>query len=632
MQCPTCGKNTPGTLSRCVRCDAPISQRPPETPGQEPQAHHAPPAGGSDPVATQQFGHGEGTWNPAPASEADRDPQSRPGSYDSGPQSWTSDSEAIERWASATPLTGGTGHTWSSSAETAAAPPGQARQTPADPWSQDAGTQWWSPEPDSASASPGASGWSPPADPPHPEPERSAAAHPASGAGEEESPYSVSGHGTSDHSAPDSVDAWYAPPSPPPGRPGGGESAQSWSSNSDAPEPDEPGGGTDQSHQPAKDARSRTPDMGATQVWSQVPASGAGDSRQGQGGPGTRDGESAESIVPDSWFAGSQPGPRQPAEQWPPHPTERSPQPTEQSPHPTEQWSPRPSEQWSPQPSEQWSPRPSEQWSPRAEPANQGPWGPQPEPGTTSAWGAQPHNGPGAMPHHDNAMPGQGFSPSPHQDFSGPQHYGYPPAEQKRGRAGKPMILGVAGLVVVALVAVAFVMWPDSPEKPQSRPTPAAVTSSAKVDDPVARKQALTVNSLLNASAASRGELGRALVAAKQCKGLPAAIQAMKRVAQQRQLQISRTRRLQVDSLSGGTQLRAHLAKSMQISLDVDKAYLSWAQHASHGCKGRPKGDANYRRGGQLSNQATVSKQRFAALWAPVATEQKLRPRTANQF
>ena len=28
MQCPTCGKNTPGTLSRCTRCNTPIAQRP----------------------------------------------------------------------------------------------------------------------------------------------------------------------------------------------------------------------------------------------------------------------------------------------------------------------------------------------------------------------------------------------------------------------------------------------------------------------------------------------------------------------------------------------------------------------------------------------------------------------------
>jgi hypothetical protein len=226
------------------------------------------------------------------------------------------------------------------------------------------------------------------------------------------------------------------------------------------------------------------------------------------------------------------------------------------------------------------------------------------------------------MPHNETAMLATDFPPV--------QNTGYPPGEQNR--ASKPLIFAVAGLVVVALIAVAFVMWPNGGGKSSGEPTPASVKSSSKATDPAARQQATAVNSLLNASAASRGELGRALVAAKKCNGLPTAINGMQRVAQQRQQQVTRARSLKVTALSNGSQLRDHLAKSMQLSLDVDRAYLSWAQRATRGCKGRPKADANYRRGGQLSNQASASKQRFATLWAPVAREQRLRPRTANQF
>ncbi|MBC6460341.1 hypothetical protein [Actinomadura sp. HBU206391] len=364
------------------------------------------------------------------------------------------------------------------------------------------------------------------------------------------------------------------------------DATQAWTPEP-AQQPDGPQPWAPQPGQQSDATQAWTPEPDATQAWNAGPAPSGPDSWSG---PGDRQGQGtgpADSIVPDSWFSGPPQAPPQP-----------------EAP---------------------------ERWTPQPAPMNQDPWGPQQPADAPPAWGAQAPGGMAPMPQQETAMLASGYPPYDghgHPPYDG---HGHQPADEQGNRASKPLILAVAGLVAVALVAVALVMWPDGGKDPSAQRTPAAVQSTAKSANPAARQQAAAVNSLLNLSAASRGELGRALASAKRCKGLPNAIAGMQRVAQQRQQQVARAQTLKVNALSNGTQLRAHLAKSIQISLDVDRAYLAWAQRA-RGCKGRPKADANYQRGGQLSNQATVSKQRFATLWTPVAREQRLRPRTANQF
>ncbi|MBC6466335.1 hypothetical protein [Actinomadura alba] len=600
------------------------------------------------------------------------------GTGGSGPQPWTSDSAAIDRWASESPLTGGS-QPWTPSTEAQPTPSGTPAHGSPEPWPQPPGPgpasgnapgaspeRQWSPSQEPAPANaPAAEAWSPggpstqswtpqfesaPAPAPNgtgpwataeplPEPLSGQVSSASAGgppAMEADPWYSTpppsatrpsadnGAHGTPQAwgPEPEPTPSWSQSPEPSPSWSQNPEPSPSWASEPDATQawsvqqpaqqptaqqpPAEPSDATQawSSQYPAGQgppaqspqspaaqspaAQSWTPDANATQAWSAQPApdgpgswSGAGD-QQGTG--------PTESIVPDSWFAG-------PREAPPP---------------------PEAPERWTPQP----EPMNQDPWGHQPEPMNQDPWGRQPQADGAPAWGAQTPGGMAPMPHHDTAMLAPGYPP-----HDGPGH----PQEGHRDRASRPLIFAVAGLVAVALVAVAFVMWPSGDKDPEGQRTPAAVQSTAKAADPAARQQATAVNSLLNQSAVSRGELGRALASAKRCKGLPAAIGGMQRVAQQRQQQVARAQALKVNALANGTQLRAHLAKSIQLSLDVDRAYLGWAQRAQ-GCKGRPKADANYQRGGQLSNQATISKQRFAALWSPVAKEQRLRPRTANQF
>jgi hypothetical protein len=203
--------------------------------------------------------------------------------------------------------------------------------------------------------------------------------------------------------------------------------------------------------------------------------------------------------------------------------------------------------------------------------------------------------------------------------------------QPKKSEASQSLIIAVAVLVVAALAAVAFVMWPDGGSK-SATPTPAAVKTTTKGSATGAHQQAVAVNAILNASGTSRGELGRALTSAHQCTGLDAAIAGMQNVAQQREQQINQTKALNVDALANGTRMRATLAKAINYSLEVDKAYLAWAQASQNGCKGHPTPNADSKRGAHLSAQASSVKQQFAGLWAPVAQKEGLPHRGATSI
>lgn len=250
---------------------------------------------------------------------------------------------------------------------------------------------------------------------------------------------------------------------------------------------------------------------------------------------------------------------------------------------------------------------------------------PEPQPQQPGGWqqeGWQPESwqqqGPGGYD------PGLGGGP------------GGPPPHRQQGGASKPLVFTVVGLVAVALVAAVIVLWPDGGDKSPGSASPSKAAADSPAATPkinsVAHREALAVNKVLNASAASRGELARAIAAAGRCKGLPTAITGFERVATQRQSQMAHTRALRVGRLANGARLRQTLGRSIQYSLAVDQALLTWAR-GRQGCHGKPKPDANFKRaGGSLSAQASAAKSQFAALWAPVAKQHHLPARTATSF
>ncbi|MCD0450354.1 hypothetical protein LO762_14300 [Actinocorallia sp. API 0066] len=187
-------------------------------------------------------------------------------------------------------------------------------------------------------------------------------------------------------------------------------------------------------------------------------------------------------------------------------------------------------------------------------------------------------------------------------------------------RGNKRLLAGVVALVALAVAAVLFVVFDGDDENttvgPQKTNTPVAEGAAA---DPGAAKQAKRVNALLNSSSRSRTQLGGALENAKKCKKLPEAIASMQQIAQQRQQQLQRAETIKIGKLAQSGKLRTSLVQSMQLSLDVDNAFLAWANR-HQGCKGNtPTDDPDYARGNDLSAQASKAKSRFLSVWNKVA-------------
>ncbi|WP_119726975.1 hypothetical protein [Thermomonospora amylolytica] len=329
-----------------------------------------------------------------------------------------------------------------------------------------------------------------------------------------------------------------------------------------------------------------------------------------------------EALVPDSWFAEPRPpAPEGAVEQPGGLPDAGMPQPWAQSPAPAALPAPVG------MPGGYDAPGADQGWSPQ---------------GVEQGWQTAPGMQPGGDPYQDPyQQPAAGYGNATAVYEGGyPPPGEYPAAQGGGGRSNKPLAIGVAVLVMVALVAVGLVLWPDGGGTAAATgPSASATPRSASEPKPTKARpsaatvaQARQVHALLNASADTRNALGRALSAAARCKTLPAAIQGFQQVAVRRNNQIQRTRALKVDQLKEGEKLRASLLRSFQLSLEVDQAFLAWAQKARSGCKGRPKRDADYRRGNTLSAQATVAKKRFTLLWNPIARDVGLPTRTDRQF
>ncbi|MFB4301453.1 hypothetical protein [Actinomadura sp. NTSP31] len=247
------------------------------------------------------------------------------------------------------------------------------------------------------------------------------------------------------------------------------------------------------------------------------------------------------------------------------------------------------------------------------------------DPGGTSVMGAPPM-GPGG-PDGYGAPMGQGM-PMGQMGQMGPgdpAYPGYPPPPARSGGGpSKPLLIGVAALVVVALVAVAFVVWPSGGGKNEASPK-ASESSTKPVSQhekvsPKEKEQAAAMSAVLNASVDARRVLAGALSRTGECKDMPTAIQGFQQAVQRRQNQLNRTRQLQVAQLTKGEQLKSSLGQALQASLQVDQLLLNWARQSGAHCHGKPKPNAAHVPGrAQGERRATLAKQRFVALWNPVA-------------
>lgn len=147
------------------------------------------------------------------------------------------------------------------------------------------------------------------------------------------------------------------------------------------------------------------------------------------------------------------------------------------------------------------------------------------------------------------------------------------------------------------------------------------------------RAQANAINDLLNASAASRTQLGPALNAIETCGDLDAATTTLTQIVGQRDGQVRQGQALAVDGLPGGAQLRTLLVQALTYSLQADQSFAKWlATTKAAGCSGHATHDADYAAAQASSSGATTSKQSFVALWNPIARQYGLPTRTDTGF
>ncbi|SEG85991.1 hypothetical protein SAMN04489712_118125 [Thermomonospora echinospora] len=561
MQCPRCGENTPGTLSGCARCGAPVDQRPDQQVPQGPQAGGA----GQALDATML----DPLHAPLPAP---------PAIAPAPPAPWATEMTRVE------PLGGANFMGLPAGPGGPGTPPSPSAPPAADP---EATQAWTLPPEDDEPGPPAPSAPAIPATPATP-------AGPQ-GAGMPEPPPVPSWAGGTPEppGGPIVPDSWFAEPRPPSAEPSVDQTRVAM--------PEAPGTGVE--------------------VW--TPGGAAADPAWGQPMPpqALPDGVAGGGFNGQAADAGWQMQPGLPGPQNGGHPgTEGYPQPNAGYPGPDGAY-PAPGVAY---------PGPDGAY-PAPGGGYPGPDGAYPAPG-----GAYPDPN-GAYPDPNGAYPDpNGAYPGPDGAYPGPDGgYG---RQRTGGRSNKPLAIVVGVLVTVAVVAVGIVMWPNGGDGSAATASSSATPSNAAQKKPVkkppsgpARQQAQVVNELLDASAATRNQLGRALNAAARCKDLPTAIAGFQRVAKRRTNQINRTNALKVDALRNGERLRASLLRSFQLSLQTDQAFLAWAQSAQ-GCKGRPRQDANYARGNSLSTQATLAKRQFTVLWNPVARDVGLPARTDSQF
>jgi hypothetical protein len=187
-------------------------------------------------------------------------------------------------------------------------------------------------------------------------------------------------------------------------------------------------------------------------------------------------------------------------------------------------------------------------------------------------------------------------------------------------------------VLVAAAVALGIIFWPTGGRSPQGALSPqgvvsahpsatAAVTVAASPRDTGSggRAQAAEVNSVLDDMASSRSELVSAMVAAAHCSELSDALPTITKVVGEREQQLAKAKSLEVSALASGEQLKSALTRALQASLDADRAYQKWADHA-RGCSGDTPPDSDLERGNSISeNQASPAKNKFLSLWAVVA-------------
>jgi hypothetical protein len=278
-----------------------------------------------------------------------------------------------------------------------------------------------------------------------------------------------------------------------------------------------------------------------------------------------------------------------------------------------------------------------------------------PLPPDQTAQPAQP-GGPGLPPAHP-AQNDPAQQPEPYPTFFLPEQPGQEDFDPPRGGGRRVWIaVLVAAVLVGALVFGAVrVLGSGGGDKDHgraahsSRPTDRAshhATGGGNTPSPSpspsesassAQSQAKAMDDLLKESAVDRKKVSGAVHAVDGCSSPDAVTRAendLNDAADHRDSLVDRLNVLELDQVEGGAEAAADLRTAWQDSADADRAFAAWAATmASGGCTpGSTEHDADYDRGIDSSQKAQKAKQDFVGKWNPIADEQGLEERSANEL
>ncbi|WP_167604436.1 hypothetical protein [Micromonospora auratinigra] len=202
-----------------------------------------------------------------------------------------------------------------------------------------------------------------------------------------------------------------------------------------------------------------------------------------------------------------------------------------------------------------------------------------------------------------------------------------PPAAS-RPVTRSPRRAGAAGKVALAVVLLlcgvtrisSCVGGPHSGPAAEERSTGAS--DDLRRPSTAARAQAAALAEILSRSKQDRRTIAPAVEKVTRCVDPTGAAADFRQAGAGRRDVLRRVTAIETDELPHGAELRSNLVSALSHSAAADDAYSRWARAvARHGCRSSAMRGTDRKTGDRESRAATEAKQRFVALWNPVARQ-----------
>ncbi len=206
-----------------------------------------------------------------------------------------------------------------------------------------------------------------------------------------------------------------------------------------------------------------------------------------------------------------------------------------------------------------------------------------------------------------------------------------PPQQPQPAQPAQPPDSGrlgfgaIAGLVLMAFLLVVgigiFVVRSSDLGGAASRVSATAGRSPRAVRTATPRAELAQMGAVIDLSAGARNTVVSATDEVTGCSAAPpAAIIRIREAVSRRRSAVDRLAALDVSAIPSGELMRDYLRRALRLSILADDEFIGWMQDLGQGgqCPVSTS-DSSYLAGVRASDEATVVKQKFVALWNPLA-------------